>query len=91
MTKAQNEIEKTRDIKNLPTLRQPDDKGVERNGILGLFAIWAQASRLGPSKFLAPPLSLLALGGTPNPEGPNCETLSYPFHPLIQVYSIDFI
>jgi hypothetical protein len=37
MTKAQNEIEKTRDIENLPALRQPDDKGVERNGNRGYF------------------------------------------------------
>jgi len=33
MRKAQNEIEKTRDIENL----QPDDKGVERNGNRGYF------------------------------------------------------
>ncbi len=37
MTKAQNESEKTRDMENLPTLRQSDDKGVERNENRGYF------------------------------------------------------
>jgi hypothetical protein len=39
MTKAQNEIEKIKDMENLPTLRQLDDKGVERNGNRAYFVL----------------------------------------------------